>query len=75
MYSRIMLSPPQNMTPYLGHYAPIMRACSLLRVLLRFLINTANLRTNIMDFRGFHSSLIFILRDGIPRPIGDFPES
>ena len=36
-YSRIMLSPPQNMKPYLGHYARIMRAYSLLRVLLCFL--------------------------------------
>ena len=36
---------------------------------------TANLRTNIMDFRGFDSSIILILRGGIPRPIGDFPES
>ena len=32
-----MLSPPQNMKPYLGHYARIMRAHSLLRVLLCFL--------------------------------------
>ena len=36
---------------------------------------TATLRTNIMDFRGFDSSIIFILRGGIPRPIGDSPES
>ena len=35
----------------------------------------ANLRTNIMDFRGFDSSIIFIIRGGIPRPMGDFPES
>ena len=28
-----------------------------------------------MDFRGFDSSVIIILRGGIPRPIGDFPES
>ena len=32
---------------------------------------TANLPTNIMDFRGFDSSIILILRGGIPRPIGD----
>ena len=25
-------------------------------------------------FRGFDSSIIFILRGGIPRPMGDFPE-
>ena len=36
---------------------------------------TANLRTEIMDFRGFDSSRILMLRVGIPRPIGDFPES
>ena len=36
---------------------------------------TANLRTNIMDFRGFDSSTIFSLRDGILMSIGDFPES
>ena len=36
-YSRIMLSPPQNMKPYLGHHARIMRAYSLLRILLCFL--------------------------------------
>ena len=35
---------------------------------------SANLRTNIMEFRGFDSSVILILRGLIPRPIGDFPE-
>ena len=39
-------------------------------------ITTApNLPTNIVDFRGFDSSTILIWRGGIPRPIGDFPES
>ena len=28
-----------------------------------------------MDFRGFDSSIIFKLRGGIPRPIGNLPES
>ena len=28
-----------------------------------------------MDFRGFDSNMILIERVGIPRPIGDFPES
>ena len=28
-----------------------------------------------MDFRGFDSIIIFILRGGIPRPIVNFPES
>ena len=36
---------------------------------------TANLRTNIMDFRGFDSSIILILRVGILMSIGDFLES
>ena len=37
--------------------------------------HTPNLPTNIMDFRGFYSNIILTLRGGIPRPIGDFPES
>ena len=37
--------------------------------------NTANLRTKILDFRGFDASITSILRGGIPRPIGNFPES
>ena len=36
---------------------------------------TANLRTHIMDFRGFDSNVILILRGGIPGPLGDFLES
>ena len=36
--------------------------------------NTANLRTKILDFRGFDSSIILISMGGIPRPIGIFPE-
>ena len=36
---------------------------------------TANLRTKTLDFRGFHSSILLILRGGILRPKGDFPES
>ena len=36
---------------------------------------TANPPTNIVEFRGFDSSVILIVRGGIPRPIGDFPES
>ena len=34
----------------------------------------ADLRTKILDFRGFDPSEILILRGGIPRPIGNFPE-
>ena len=37
--------------------------------------STANLRTNIMDFRGFDSSIILIIRGGILMSIGGFPES
>ena len=37
--------------------------------------NTANLPTNILDFIGFDSSIILIIRGGIPKPIGDFPNS
>ena len=36
---------------------------------------TPNLPTNIVDFRGFDSNLILILRGGILRPIGNFTES
>ena len=36
---------------------------------------TANPRTKIMDFRGFDSIIILILRGGILMSIGDFPES
>ena len=33
--------------------------------------DTANLCTKILDFRGFDSSIILILRVGIPRPKGN----
>ena len=36
---------------------------------------TANLSTTIMDFRGFDSDVIVILRVGIPRPLGNLPEA
>ena len=36
---------------------------------------TANLGTNMMDFRGFDSSIILFLRGGILISIGDFPKS
>ena len=38
-------------------------------------MRTANTPTNIVDFRGFDSSVILILRGGIPRFIGNFRES
>ena len=36
---------------------------------------TANLRTDIMDFGGFDSNIMLILRGGILRTVGGFPES
>ena len=36
---------------------------------------TVNLRTKILDFRGFDSSRILIVRGGILMSIGNFPES
>ena len=41
---------------------------------LRFGACTANLRTNIMGFRGFDSSTILILRGGILASVGILPE-
>ena len=38
-------------------------------------VATANLCSKIMDVGGFELSRILILRGGIPRPIGKFPES
>ena len=38
-------------------------------------LGTANPPTDIVDFGGFDSSTILILRDGILGPIGDFAES
>ena len=45
----------------LGHLATVYR-------------RTADLRTKILDLRGFYSSKILILMGGIPRPIGNSPE-
>ena len=39
------------------------------------IIRLANLPTKILDFRGFDSSTILILRGEIPRSIGNFLES
>ena len=36
---------------------------------------TANLPTNIVEFRGFDSSVMLFLRGGILRPKGDFQGS
>ena len=33
-----------------------------------------HLRTKILDFRRFDSSIILILLGGNPRPLGNFPE-
>ena len=37
--------------------------------------NAADLRTMILDFRGFDSGIISILMGAIPKPIGNLPES
>ena len=37
--------------------------------------DTANLRTKILDFRGFDSCIVLILGGGIPRPTGNSLES
>ena len=41
----------------------------------RYVGTSPNLPTNIVDFRGFDSSIILILRGGILMSIGDSPES
>ena len=38
-------------------------------------MHTANLRTKILNFRGFDSSRILIRRGGILMSIGNFPDS
>ena len=38
-------------------------------------VGTPNLPTHIVDFGGFDSSIMLIVRGGILVPIGDFPES
>ena len=40
-------------------------------LLLLLLYCTANIPTNIVDFKGVDSSIILDLRGGIPRPIGN----
>ena len=55
------------------------RVCSPLKGAVEVSINgkqrsTADLRTKILHFRGFDSSRILNLREGIPRSIGSFPE-
>ena len=54
----------------------VMRKCSLSRRSdsRRVRSHTANLHTNIMDFGGFDSSIVLILRGGILMSIGDFEE-
>ena len=37
-------------------------------------LRAANLRTKILDSGGFDSSIISVVRGGIPRPIGEFLE-
>ena len=67
--------------PYILMYLMLLTRCMLLRLCCsdsfdsQFLADgTANLRTKILDFRGFDSSRILFLRGGILMSIGDFPE-
>ena len=56
----------------------IIRVCmtSFMRTQPTLLFRTsANLPTNIVDFRGLDSSIMLYQRGGIPMSIGDFPES
>ena len=50
-------------------------AYGTMTVVLRRRRATPNLPTNIVNFRGFDSSMILNLRGEIPRPTGDLPES
>ena len=59
-----------SMSVFTGRDAIEMKTPGAVRTL-----HTANLRTKILDFRGFDSSMILILRGGIHRPIGNSPES
>ena len=49
--------------------------CVSLHVPIRGEEHTANPPTNVVDFRGFDSSLILIQRGGILMSIGKLPES
>ena len=53
----------------------IMMIIVMLLMIIMIILLTANLRTKILDFRGFDPSIILILRDGILMSIGDFLES
>ena len=55
-----------------GYFKHRVLGCCLL-LLVNVMSVTANLRTNIVDFKGFDSSIMLNLRGGIPRPTGDFP--
>ena len=47
----------------------------LLNILFSVPLNYGQSRTNIVDFRGFDSDIIFTQRGGILMSIGNFPES
>ena len=66
-----MLSPPQNMKPYLGLYARIVRAYSLLCVLLCFLRYLA-LQENICAC--FSNGPVFLTHEQGPRALGPVSE-
>ena len=60
---------------YIYIYSRFLRVIRLALLAHRSLGPTPNPPTNIVDFGGFDSSTILILRGGILMSIGDFPES
>ena len=56
-------------------YTHVLREAKTSPIRLTSDAHMANPPTNIVDVRGFDSSIISILRGGIPRPIWSFPES
>ena len=63
IYIYIYIERERDLSPVCARADPHAHAC------------TANLRTKILDFRGFDSSRILILRGGILMSIGSLPES
>ena len=60
---------------YLVHSVTVVAKMDMVAIIGKSASITANLRTKTLDFREFDSSGILILRGGIPRPMGSFPES
>ena len=47
----------------------------ILPLRIKMMLESNPFPTDIVGFKGFHSSIILILRGGMPRPIGNLPES